>query len=268
MRSEVWRPAAAARNRWPREARDPARQALRPGCEELAARIPEAMPETEARAREPKIATVERREASVPDRGTQGASKRLVCRVSRRSAHPSIGVSEAKRQNPGARRAAGTKGCCLIEAARRRRADEKLAVEERAAPVLREAHARLGLWRVCDNNECRRSKNCGGDVDQCGARAAPQGWTWLHHVLKALREGRSRPEAVEAANLATLGYRQRVTVRWKVKGWEPIEFVQLDDGSWEHADVAAARPPLDPRFVKLAASAWFLTPSHRHRVRR
>src|SRR6266446_1429491 len=29
----------AARNRWPREARDPARQALRPGCEELAARI-------------------------------------------------------------------------------------------------------------------------------------------------------------------------------------------------------------------------------------
>src|SRR5262249_23470692 len=36
------RPAAAARNRWPREARDPARQALRPGCEELAARIRKA----------------------------------------------------------------------------------------------------------------------------------------------------------------------------------------------------------------------------------
>src|SRR6266478_539403 len=32
----------AARNRWPREARDPARQALRPGCEELAARIRKA----------------------------------------------------------------------------------------------------------------------------------------------------------------------------------------------------------------------------------
>src|SRR5262249_2652334 len=42
MRSEVWRPAAAARNRWPREVRDPARQALRPGCEELAARIRKA----------------------------------------------------------------------------------------------------------------------------------------------------------------------------------------------------------------------------------
>jgi len=31
-----------ARNRSPREARDPARQALRPGCEELAARIRKA----------------------------------------------------------------------------------------------------------------------------------------------------------------------------------------------------------------------------------
>jgi hypothetical protein len=80
-----------------------------------------------------------------------------------------------------------------------------------AERILRKVHARLGLWRVCDNNECRRSKNCGSDVDQCGARAAPQGWTWLHHLLNGLREGRSQPEAVEAANLATLGYRQRVT---------------------------------------------------------
>src|SRR5438128_1465294 len=94
MRSEAWRPAAAARNRSPREARDPALQALRPGCEELAARIRRQLPavvgrrapkETEARPREPKTATVERREASVPRHGTQGASqaprKRLACRV-------------------------------------------------------------------------------------------------------------------------------------------------------------------------------------------
>src|SRR5262245_15466974 len=83
MRSEAWRPAAAARNRSSREARDPARQALRPGCEELAARFRRQMPavvgrrapkETEARPREPKTATVERREASVPRHGTQGAS--------------------------------------------------------------------------------------------------------------------------------------------------------------------------------------------------
>src|SRR5262245_64726249 len=83
MRSEAWRPAAAARNRSPREARDPALQALRPGCEELAARIRKA-PARRCRtagaegdgsaAREPKTATVERREASVPRHGTQGAS--------------------------------------------------------------------------------------------------------------------------------------------------------------------------------------------------
>src|SRR5438876_7290584 len=61
----------------------PALQALRPGCEELAARIRRHLPavvgrrapkETEARPREPKTATVERREASVPRHGAQGAS--------------------------------------------------------------------------------------------------------------------------------------------------------------------------------------------------
>src|SRR5499427_4874946 len=66
MGSEAWRPAAAARNRSPREARDPALQALRPGCEELAVTDPAQMPVREARPREPKTATVERREASVP----------------------------------------------------------------------------------------------------------------------------------------------------------------------------------------------------------
>src|SRR6516225_5753187 len=59
----------AARNRSPREARDPALQALRPGCEELAVTDPAQMPVRQARPREPKIATVERREASVPRHG-------------------------------------------------------------------------------------------------------------------------------------------------------------------------------------------------------
>ena len=63
----------------------------------------------------PKIATVERREASVPRHGTQGASQapglprhvqaprvlRTHPNVSRRSAHPSIRVSEAKVKRPG-----------------------------------------------------------------------------------------------------------------------------------------------------------------------
>src|ERR671930_353088 len=62
--------------------RDPARQALRPGCEELAVSEPDS-PKLRLRrvtrggkrgTREPKIATVERREACVPRHGTQGAS--------------------------------------------------------------------------------------------------------------------------------------------------------------------------------------------------
>src|SRR5262249_13877518 len=67
----------------PREARDPARQALRPGCEELAARI-RIMPETEARPRGPKPPrwSAERRASRVISAftrvltryGTQGAS--------------------------------------------------------------------------------------------------------------------------------------------------------------------------------------------------
>src|SRR6266849_3216101 len=50
---------------WAREARDPARRALRPGCEELAARIRRKWRRWK-RGPGPKIATVERREARVP----------------------------------------------------------------------------------------------------------------------------------------------------------------------------------------------------------
>src|SRR5262244_1535682 len=115
MRSEAWRPAAAACNRSPREARDPARQALRPGCEELAARI-RVMPETEARPR------VKNRHGGAP-RGERPASwdarrlaRRLAYRVMIRPTGvppstrtflgapptPRFGVSEARMQNPDA----------------------------------------------------------------------------------------------------------------------------------------------------------------------
>src|SRR5262249_3106055 len=36
------------------------------------------------------------------------------------------------------------------------RAEQELAEQRRLAPVLREAHARLGLWRTCDDKTCRR----------------------------------------------------------------------------------------------------------------
>src|SRR5215467_980997 len=85
MRSEAWRPAVAARNRSPREARDPALQALRPGCEELAVSDLAQMPVREARARSPKPPrwSAERRASRVISAftrvltryGTQGASQ-------------------------------------------------------------------------------------------------------------------------------------------------------------------------------------------------
>ena len=136
----------AARDRSPREARDVARQALRPGCEELAARIRRQLPavvgrrapkETEARPRGPKSPrwSAERRASRVM--GRKAPRKRLACRVisaftrvfdarwhaqrvlrthpnvSRRSAHPSIRVGEAKLQTPGAEMRRGNEVGCL-----------------------------------------------------------------------------------------------------------------------------------------------------------
>src|SRR5262245_38907326 len=96
---------------------------------------------------------------------------------------PSIRVSEAKVKNPGRKkRAAGTRRCCsmpglsvgqnsrgrrdMSAAKKRTRAEEALAAAEqrRLAPVLREAHARLGLWRTCGDKACRRSQSCGGEA--------------------------------------------------------------------------------------------------------
>src|SRR5712691_11488353 len=124
-RSEAWRPAAEARNRQPREARDPVRQALRPGREELAARIRRKCRRWKHGPR-PKIATVERREARVPPPGDDKAPRKRLG-VPRKSAFtrvldalrhvagaaaperrlgapPPLGVDEGKFQTPGAMR--------------------------------------------------------------------------------------------------------------------------------------------------------------------
>src|SRR5215472_732341 len=125
MRSEAWRRAAAARNRSPREAREVARRALRPGCEELALRI-RVMPETEARP------WVKNRHGGAP-RGERPAlwdarrlARRLACRVMctpngcrctrtflGAPPTPRFGVSEAKLQNPGAKTRRGNEMGCL-----------------------------------------------------------------------------------------------------------------------------------------------------------
>src|SRR5262249_56034345 len=108
------------------------------------------------------------------------------------------------------------RGVVMSVAKKRTRAEEELAAAEqrRLAPVLQEAHARLRLWRTCDDKTCRRRGSCCGEVDQCGARVAPQGWGWLHQVIKAMREGKSQSVAVEAANFAALGHRDRFILRW------------------------------------------------------
>src|SRR5207244_8522566 len=153
MRSEAWRPAAAARNRSPREARDPALQALRPGCEELAARI------RKAPARRCRTAGAQGDGSAAPGaqnrhggapRGERPASwdarrlaRRLAYRVMIRPTGvplstrtflgapptPRFGMSEAKLQTPGAKRAAGTRECVLFEIVSR---DVRPHPEERA----------------------------------------------------------------------------------------------------------------------------------------
>jgi hypothetical protein len=66
---------------------------------------------------------------------------------------------------------------------------------------------------------------------------------WLNHAIKAMREGEAQEAAIEAANQAVLGYRQRCVVRWpNVPYWDDIEFVQLADGSWEKASKVPSVP--------------------------
>jgi len=45
-------------------------------------------------------------------------------------------------------------------------------------------------------------------------------------------------------------------VRWHVKCWDPIEFVQLNDGTWTQAFRVPQPPPLEPQFVALVRSPW------------
>src|SRR5258707_15177854 len=116
MRSEEWRPAAAALEPSSREVGKADCRALRPGREELAVTDPAQMPVTEARHPEPKIATVR---APRGGRGRKAPRTRLACAPMRTphgclaSTRTSLGAppplkfggSEAKKQTPGAKNA-------------------------------------------------------------------------------------------------------------------------------------------------------------------
>src|SRR5262245_4170038 len=111
-----------------REPRDPARQALRPGCEEFAALIRRKC-RRRKRGPRPKIATVERREASAsrwtraaPRRAAPGtarrAPKRATTEIPRLSAlrSPLMGVDGKRKSKTRAQqRAAGTKKTALFD---------------------------------------------------------------------------------------------------------------------------------------------------------
>jgi hypothetical protein len=152
----------------------------------------------------------------------------------------------------------------MSAAKKRTSAEEELAAAEQRvlAPLLCEAHARLELWRLCEDKICRRRESCGGEVDQCGARVASQGWAWLHHGLRAMREGKSQAVAVEAANFAALGYRERVTIAWKGDVWKPIEFFMRNDGTMIRTDLAPSQPDIGPQFLQLVESPWLHSALH------
>jgi len=138
---------------------------------------------------------------------------------------------------------------------KRTRAEEK-ALAEQVAAVMRDAHVQLRLWGSCKNENCKRERNCCGDAEQCGTRVAAASWAWLRDVVQRMLEGTSRDAAVEAANFARLGIRARRTVSWHVKCWDPIEFVQLNDGTWTQAFRVPQPPPLEPQFIALVRSPW------------
>src|SRR5215475_12768881 len=123
--SEEWRPAAASRNRSPLGlgTRPPA--TIRPGCEECAGTDPDVQSgEGKAPAR-PKIATVERREASV-SRETRaphtrpGRAARHAPRVPQHPhvisalRHPSFRVREAKTKTRAQKTRRGNEEICAV----------------------------------------------------------------------------------------------------------------------------------------------------------
>src|SRR5881398_2312735 len=110
----------------PREVRDPARRALRPGREELAVTDPEAIPVREARDRSPKSPRWSAGRRASPVWDARRLARRLACRVTCRPngclastrrlwalRHPSIGVAKPKFQTPGAKTRRGNEEGCL-----------------------------------------------------------------------------------------------------------------------------------------------------------
>ena len=139
-----------------------------------------------------------------------------------------------------------------VSAGKERAAEE----QRRLAHFLSGTHETLRLWRMCKTKACRRTRMCGGDVDECGARCCPEGWAWVHRVLEMVREGGSRSAAVRAADRHAAGGSKRVTVHFGFG--EPAEFVVGDDGKWTLAGGPRPESKFAPQVRRLtrSGSAW------------
>src|SRR5262249_35089211 len=138
--------------------RDPARQALRPACEELAARIGRECPRRK-RGPRPKTAAVERREARTPDR--KGVPRRLAS---------AFGVFRLKRVH------ARLDALCTPWVPRKhpRRLGAPLPLIAGANYAKARAHARRGDESGCLQQSQERSTGNGAcaKADRAGSRRA------------------------------------------------------------------------------------------------
>jgi hypothetical protein len=141
-------------------------------------------------------------------------------------------------------------------------AEEKLtAAEQRqVADFLSDTHQRLRLWGMCKNKACRRTRACGGDVDECGARCGPQRWKWVHQVVKTIRVGRSGRAAARAADRHLLGGLGQVTIKGCLGTPSTVFWVE-QEGKWTAVKPGdeRARPAFGAQFWRLTGAAWLRT---------
>jgi len=128
------------------------------------------------------------------------------------------------------------------------------AGQQELTAALARTYDRLRLWRKCTRASCRRKQTCGGDVDKCGAGHSPKGWPWVHHVFRAMRDGRSASAAVRAANRRALG--KRVVIHCGFG--EPVRWLLGEDGKATVVDTWPTRVPFEAEIKLLIGTggAW------------
>jgi hypothetical protein len=138
-------------------------------------------------------------------------------------------------QQPGRKRAAGTKGVVQMGRANKPAIDRTAELQARAAQELRGRaakdpvlsglltglHRRFRLWRLCAEQGCRRAHDCRGDALACGARRWPVARSLLRQIVKARRRGPA-VERIAGRNLrhwseegGVLGQTQTVFISWR-----------------------------------------------------